>query len=71
MTCLVLYRRLMSEVPEASLRKEYRKRVLRMLWKRPDPNLIAFYLVKCAIHYHHYTMAREMAAGAGPVRNSF
>src|SRR5439155_16234973 len=41
-TCLVLYRRLMSEVPEVSLRKEYRRRIWRMLWKRPDPNLIAY-----------------------------
>ena len=71
MTCLVLYRRLMSEVPEALLRREYRKRVLRMLWKRPDPNLIAYYLVKCAMHYHQHTMTEQMASGRSPVRNSF
>ena len=60
-TAAVLYRRLMRGIPEAALRKEYRKRLRRLLWARPDSNLLILYLIKCAMHYHQYTMARQMA----------
>ena len=68
---VVLYGRLMREVPQASLRQEYRKRVSRLLWQRRDPALVMLYLIKCAMHYHHHTMAREMATGHTGVVNSF
>jgi radical SAM superfamily enzyme YgiQ (UPF0313 family) len=70
-TALVLYRRLMSGIPEAALRKEYRKRMWRLLKVRRDPSLIVFYLFKIACHYHQYTMSRHMASGQSVVYNSF
>jgi hypothetical protein len=67
----VLYGRLMRQIPQASLRHEYRKRVTQLLWQRRDPALLMLYLIKCAMHYHHHTMAREMATGRSSVVNSF
>ena len=48
-----------------------RRRFWRLLWRRPDPNLAVMFLLKCAMHYHQYTMARQMAAGRTAVVNSF
>jgi radical SAM superfamily enzyme YgiQ (UPF0313 family) len=68
---VVLFARLMRTVPDLRLRMEYRKRVWRLLRKRPDPNLLLLYLIKCGQHYHQYTMARQMGTGRGRVVNSF
>jgi radical SAM superfamily enzyme YgiQ (UPF0313 family) len=68
---VVLFRRLMREIPEAALRREYRRRVARLLRSRRDPALLLLYLIKCAMHYHHYTMARQMVTGRSPIYNSF
>jgi radical SAM superfamily enzyme YgiQ (UPF0313 family) len=68
---VLLYRWLMQGVPEASLRKEYRKRIWRLVKARPDPNLVILYIIKCAMHYHAHTMARQMALGGSRVYNSF
>ncbi len=68
---VVLFARLMRSIPEASLRKEYRQRVWRLIRARPDPNLILLYLFKCAMHYHQHGMAVRMASRVGEVINSF
>jgi len=70
-TSVVLFARLMRNVPEASLRREYRKRLWRLVKARPDPNLISLYLIKCVMHYHQYTLARKMAAQEGRFVNTF
>jgi radical SAM superfamily enzyme YgiQ (UPF0313 family) len=70
-TAAVLYWRLMHGVPEARLRREYRRRMRRILLARPDPNLLIYYLFKCFLHYHQYTMAQQMALGSSKVYNSF
>jgi len=70
-TAAVLYRRLMHGVPEAHLRRAYRRRLRRFLLARPDPNLLIFYLFKCFLHYHQYTMTQQMALGSSKVYNSF
>jgi radical SAM superfamily enzyme YgiQ (UPF0313 family) len=66
-----LFARLMTHIRDPALRREYRRRLWRLLRARRDVGLLEIYLIKCAIHYHHYTMARQMAAGRGPIRNSF
>jgi len=66
-----LYARLMRGVPERALRREYRKRLIGLLRERPDPHLLFLYTVKCAMHYHHYVMARQMASNRSAVVNSF
>lgn len=60
--CVYLYRQLMHGVAEPALRAEYRRRLWHFLRRRADPNVLFIALIKCAMHYHHYTMARQMAA---------
>lgn len=66
-----LFIRLMWRVPEGSLRREYRQRLIRLLKARPDPHLLFIYTIKCAMHYHHYTMSRQLDMGRSAVVNSF
>jgi radical SAM superfamily enzyme YgiQ (UPF0313 family) len=56
-----LFLRLMKNVPDPELRRIYRRRMTTMLRRRPDPSLLFICVIKCAMHYHHYTMSREMA----------
>jgi len=69
-TSVIFYRRLMKGIPEASLRREYRRRLGRVLRARPDPNILMLFLFKCAMHYHQFTMAKQMATGRSPIYNS-
>ena len=66
-----IYLELMRSVPDARLRRAYRRYLLRLLRKRRDPEVLFVFLVKCAMHYHHYTMARQMAAEPLAIVNSF
>jgi radical SAM superfamily enzyme YgiQ (UPF0313 family) len=68
---VVLQARLLWHVPERALRGEYLRRVGRLLMVRRDPTVLVHYLVKCAMHYHHHKMARQMACAQGTVVNSF
>jgi hypothetical protein len=68
---VALFRLLMLRVPDAALRRVYRRRFWRLLGRRPDPDLTILFMIKCAMHYHKYSMARQMAAGDVPVYNSF
>ena len=68
---LGLFARLMTRISDRSLKREYRRRLAGLLRQRPDPHLIFLYAVKCAMHYHHCTMARQMAGGHAPLVNSF
>ena len=52
---------LMKNVPDAHLRQVYRRRMWKMLRSRPNPGVMFVSVVKCATHYHHYTMSREMS----------
>ena len=63
--------RLMLGIPEASLRREYRRRIWGLWRARRDPGLPQIYVIKCAIHFHLHTLARQMAEDRGPFRNSF
>jgi radical SAM superfamily enzyme YgiQ (UPF0313 family) len=67
----VLFSRLMRRIPEPELRQEYRRRMWRLVRVRRDPALILLYVVKCAMHYHHHYMARQMTTGRSPIYNSF
>jgi radical SAM superfamily enzyme YgiQ (UPF0313 family) len=55
-----LFLRLMNNVPDPELRQIYRRRMVTMVRRRPDPNLLFICVIKCAMHYHHYTMSRQM-----------
>src|SRR5262249_48757669 len=67
----VLQARLLWRVPEPALRGEYVRRIGRLLKVRRDPTVLVHYLVKCAMHYHHHKMARQMASPQAMVVNSF
>ena len=67
----VLYLRLIRSVPDRALRKEYARRIAMLVKARPDPTLLFFYVLKCAMHYHHVTMARQMTEGNTTLANSF
>jgi radical SAM superfamily enzyme YgiQ (UPF0313 family) len=62
---------LLCNLPDRNLRAEYRRRIVRLLRVRRDPAVLFVYLIKCAMHYHHYTMARQMSEREAPVVNSF
>ena len=68
---LALLALLAWRVPEPALRREYLRRVWRLMKARPDPDVLWIYVVKCAMHYHAHTMARRMRTGLAPVVNSF
>jgi radical SAM superfamily enzyme YgiQ (UPF0313 family) len=67
----VIYRRLMRHVRDKSLQCEYRLRITRLLKSRRDPAVLFVYSIKCAVHFHHYTMTNQMASKESPVRNTF
>jgi radical SAM superfamily enzyme YgiQ (UPF0313 family) len=67
---LGLFALLMLRVPEASLRREYRRRLWGLLRVRREPTVIVAYVVKCAMHYHAHTMAADMAGGRSRIYNS-
>ncbi|SRX92462.1 Fe-S oxidoreductase [Singulisphaera acidiphila DSM] [Mycobacterium shimoidei] len=55
-----LFLRLMKNIPDPELRRIYRRRMTTMALRRPDPQLLFICVIKCAMHYHHYTMTRQM-----------
>ena len=63
--------RLTWKVADASLRREYIRRIWRMVRARPDPCILWLSVVKSALHFHAHTMARQMAGGESPVFNTY
>jgi hypothetical protein len=66
-----LYFRLTRGIPEAHLRREYRRRFWRVFKVHKRPGLLLFYLFHLAMHYHTYTMARNMATNRTAIVNSY
>jgi radical SAM superfamily enzyme YgiQ (UPF0313 family) len=67
----ILFRRFMREVPEAALRQEYRRRLWRLMTRRPNPALLLHFLKTCAMHYHAHTLVQGMSSARAAVLNSF
>jgi radical SAM superfamily enzyme YgiQ (UPF0313 family) len=67
----VLFARLMTQVTDAPLRRRYRREVLRELRSHRDAGRLFGFVTRCAMHYHHLTLARRMASCDSPVVNSF
>jgi radical SAM superfamily enzyme YgiQ (UPF0313 family) len=63
--------RLLWRIPDRRLRREYLRRLGRLVRVRRDPGLLVLYVVKCAMHYHHHELARQMAGGRRGIVNSF
>lgn len=62
---------LMRRIPDRELRREYRRRIGRLMLSRGGPRWLLRYMFNCIMHYHAYTFGREMAFEPGKVRNSF
>jgi hypothetical protein len=69
--CAVLCRRLNRQIPQPQLRREYRRRLWRLLRTSADPSVLFIFFLKCTVHYHHYQMAEQMSEGKTPLLNPF
>ncbi len=66
-----LFLQLMRSIPEASLRREYRRRIGRFLKIRRDPATLLSFVFSCAMHYHAHSMAKRMVSGRTPVLSGY
>lgn len=66
-----LFVRLMRRVGDPDLRARYRRELREQGLSRGDPGFAFGYLVRCAMHYHHLTLAREMTRHGSRVVNAF
>jgi hypothetical protein len=66
-----VYYQLMRRVPDETLRQEYRQRIRRLVREKAEPPFVFAYLMKCLMHYHHQTMAKQMLEQQGRVVNSY
>jgi radical SAM superfamily enzyme YgiQ (UPF0313 family) len=66
-----LYVRLMRRVEDESLRKRYRREVMREFLLHRDPGRLFGYVVRCALHYHHYSFSQQMVRHQDALVNSF
>lgn len=51
-------------IPDAALRREYRRHLWKALKRRRDPSLLQVYALKCALHFHAFMMAKQMLSFA-------
>jgi radical SAM superfamily enzyme YgiQ (UPF0313 family) len=66
-----LYFRLMTQVRESKLKREYRKRLWRFLKVHNRPGLIFAYVFHMSMHYHAYQLAKKMVAPQRQLVNSW
>ena len=59
---LHIFVQLMRLVPEAELRREYRRRMWKIVKRRPRLTILRAYAVKCALHYHYQQLISQMRA---------
>jgi radical SAM superfamily enzyme YgiQ (UPF0313 family) len=59
---LAIFVMLMRGVPDAALRREYRRSLWRVARRRPAPAILQLYALKCAMHFHVHMMVQEMLA---------
>ena len=52
----VVFGGLMCRVPDPALRREYRRRMWRVVMRRCEPVVLRDYAFKCAVHYHMHVM---------------
>jgi radical SAM superfamily enzyme YgiQ (UPF0313 family) len=71
MRAVFLFAQLMHNVPDPALKREYRRRVLGMVRARRDPAVLFGYVLKCAMHYHHCRMSRDMARDERAIVNPY
>ena len=70
-SALWIFTGLMRHVPDPNLRREYRRRLWRVVKHRREPLILQTYTIKCAMHYHVHTMVRQMLVEGQKITNSF
>ncbi|MDE2060285.1 MAG: DUF4070 domain-containing protein, partial [candidate division NC10 bacterium] len=60
---VVLMYRLIKNVREKGLRREYCKRLWRALKVATLPSFVSGYVVNCALHYHYYKLVQGLSSG--------
>lgn len=68
---IFVYLQLMRGVSDLKLRREYSRRVLRLLRTRRDPVVLFVYLIKCVIHYHLHKMVLDLSQRKEGIHNTF
>ncbi len=63
--------RVLLQVPDKDLRKEYRRRLAHLLRRRPDPAVWRIYAIKCAMHYHTHRLIAALRERRASVLNTF
>jgi radical SAM superfamily enzyme YgiQ (UPF0313 family) len=53
---------LMRGIPDATLRRDYRRRLWNVLRRRPRIALLRVYVIKCALHFHFDRLIAQMLA---------
>ncbi len=71
MRAAYVFAQLMRNVPDPALKREYRRRILRIARVRRDPAILFGYVLKCAMHYHHHRLGRDMAGDGNPIVNPY
>ena len=51
---------LLRDIPDPVLRREYRRRLLTVLRRRPRVALLRAYAIKCALHFHFDRLVTTM-----------
>ncbi|MDE2322052.1 MAG: B12-binding domain-containing radical SAM protein [candidate division NC10 bacterium] len=60
---VVLMYRLIKNIKEKGLRREYRKRLWRALKADIMPSFVSGYIVNCILHYHYYKLVQGLSSG--------
>jgi radical SAM superfamily enzyme YgiQ (UPF0313 family) len=66
---LFIVTQLMRGVPEYALRRDYRKRLLNVVKRRPRLHLLRVYAVKCALHFHFDRLIVRMLTERAQLRD--
>ena len=59
---LYIFVQLMRVVPDAELRRQYRRRIWLAMKRRPNIRLIRIYCMTCAAHFHYDRLIAQMTA---------
>lgn len=68
---LGIFSRLMSRVPDRTLRGVYRRQIWHVLRARRNPAVLRVYVIKCAIHFHMHHFIGRLMQQDRPVINSY
>jgi len=63
--------RMLLRLRDSTLRRIYLQRCLGALRQRPDGVLLRLYLLRCAVHFHLYHLARLLQARDRPLINTY